>query len=143
MNSIEKIYLGQLAQGVEFDGENIYLSKHSWNCNWYWGFGYIGNKNLHFHVESLITHPAPCEASKLFSKTKISDSDWWIIRDLFKQAYALRNAAEIYRYGGYQKSLPGVTDVIKNSETAKLLNADLEKILNTTWEFLIQATEHK
>ena len=136
MAAKEKIYLGQLAYGPVHEGEKIWLEKHSWDCGWYWGFGYIGNRGLHFHIDSLIKAPAPCEASRLFSKTKISDNDWWIIRDLFKQAYALKTAAEVYRHGGHQKSLPGVTDVIQNAEVAKQLNSDLEKVLDKAWEFI-------
>ena len=26
------------------NNESIYLSPPSWDCNWYWGFGYLGKK---------------------------------------------------------------------------------------------------
>lgn len=137
----EVIYLGTLAPGQLFGGEKIWLEKHSWNCDWYWGFGYIGNRNLHFHINSLIKEPAPCEASSLFSETKISDDTWWIARDLFIQAYALKNAAEVYQYGGSQRPKKGVTDIIENPETAKQLNADLEKVLDKAWELIKESTQ--
>lgn len=50
-NSTDKIYLGTIT-----GYGSIYLSKHSWDCNWYWGFGYLGNNNLHFYIESLIEY---------------------------------------------------------------------------------------
>ena len=53
MNSIEKIYLGQLAQGVEFDGENIYLSKHLVNNEIKTNFSirlFILNNSLYFRL---------------------------------------------------------------------------------------------
>jgi hypothetical protein len=43
-----KIYLGK------YEGELVYLSKHSWKCDWYWGFGYVGNRNWHFHFSTFL-----------------------------------------------------------------------------------------
>ena len=35
------------------DGKSILLRRPSFECDWYWGFGYIGNKNLHTHLDCL------------------------------------------------------------------------------------------
>ena len=43
----EKIALGKV------DGNTIYLSSPSWDCGWYWGFGYLGNKDCHYHIDGL------------------------------------------------------------------------------------------
>jgi hypothetical protein len=139
-----KILLGTLKSdaGTEIaDGEVIYLSKHKWDCGWYWGFGYVGNVRSHFHFESLIKNTKT--ASELFDRTNIADKEWWVIRDLFVQAYALQKAAEVYRYGGHQTSLAGVTDIIKNPEIAKQLNADLEKVLDVLWDYVVKSTQTK
>ena len=60
-NYPEKIYIGTV------DGEKIYLSAPSWDCDWYWGFGYIetytNNNNpnkskdikSHQHAENFIS----------------------------------------------------------------------------------------
>ena len=37
------------------EGERVYLSKHSWDCGWYWGFGYVGNRDCHFHLSNAAT----------------------------------------------------------------------------------------
>jgi hypothetical protein len=135
-----KILLGRLQDnaGTFADGEQVFLEKHKWNCEWYWGFGYLGNSCCHFHFDSILKDSKT--ADELFKKTKhikrpFSNKDWWILRDLFKQAYALKRAAEIYQYGGHQTTLEDVTDILKNAEKAKQLNADLEIILNKSWEF--------
>ncbi len=36
------------------EGKRIYLSKPSWDCGWYWGVGYLGNKHCHYHLSSFI-----------------------------------------------------------------------------------------
>lgn len=136
---MNKIYLGKVQEDFNSDahvsGELIYISKHSWDCDWYWGFGYIGNKHLHTNISSLIKGES--DINKIFSSTKLTQNDWWIIRDLFKQAYALKPAAEIYRYGGHQKTVEGLTDIIKNSDMAAKINADLQIVLDTLWDYLL------
>ena len=46
-NKLQKIQLGTV------DNESIFLSPPSWDCGWYWGFGYLDNKNCHYHLSEL------------------------------------------------------------------------------------------
>ena len=127
---MDKIYLGNTTEYGR-----LYLSKHSWDCGWYWGFGYIGNSRLHMHIDSLIN--GEYDVNKIFDgSTGITQDQWWIIRDLFRQAYALKAAAEVYQYGGHQTTKPGMTDCIKNLEMAARINKDLEIVLDKVWDFL-------
>jgi len=127
----DKIYLGNTTQYGR-----LYLSKHSWDCGWYWGFGYIGNNSCHMHIDSLIG--AEYNIGNIFDKgTPITQDQWWIIRDLFTQAYTLQKAAEVYQYGGHQTTKPGITDCIKNLEMAALINKDLKIVLDKVWDFLL------
>lgn len=127
----DKIYLGNTTEYGR-----LYLSKHSWDCGWYWGFGYIGNTRLHMHIDSLIN--GEYDVNKIFDgSTGITQDQWWIIRDLFRQAYALKAAAEVYQYGGHQTTRPGITDCIKNLEMAALINKDLEIVLDKVWDFIV------
>ena len=143
---MNKIRLGKLKAnaGTFADGETIYLDKHSWDCGWYWGFGYVGNRNCHFHFDSLLyikdgKGSVKYCASDLFDDTNITDKEWWVIRDLFTQAYALRKAAEVYRYGGHQTTVVGTTDIIKDADMATRLNADLAKVLDLVWDYACKA----
>ena len=43
----------QLLGYTKYDHKPIYLDGFSWDCGWYWGFGYLGNKNCHYHVDGL------------------------------------------------------------------------------------------
>ncbi len=119
--------------GTHPDHGKLFLSKHSWDCNWYWAFGYIGNKNLHTHFDSTFLQSSDV-ASKIFTDTPYGDTEWWIVRDLFIQAYALKKAAEVYRIGGHQTTVAGLTDIIINVDMATRLNGDLECVLNTVWD---------
>lgn len=89
---IEKIKLGMV------NGESCFLSKHSWDCDWYWGFGYVGNRNHQYHIESLLGKET--DVDEIFSNPFLTQNAWWITRDLFIQAYALQRASQVYRYAG-------------------------------------------
>lgn len=145
----DKIYLGTI------DNEKIYLSKHSWDCNWYWGFGYLGNSRCQFHIESLIeyrymtdsclnfnkevTNQNFCNIDTFFTDTWLTQKDWWILRDLFIQAYALRNANEVYKHGGHQTAVLGITNIITSKTMQDSINKDLKKVLDVVWNYLLTA----
>lgn len=146
MTDFNKILLGKAKAdaGTCADGENIWLTKHKWDCGW--AFGYLGNKNCHFHFDSMLyikdgkgSFKYTATASDLFESTNITDSEWWVIRDLFVQAYVLKKAAEVYRYGGHQTTLTGVTDIIQNKERVAQINADIAKVLDTVWDVVCKA----
>lgn len=138
----EKILLGKVHNDFAKDviaGENIYLTAHSWDCGWYWGFGYIGNRELHTHFDSSFLG-AETNVKKIFSHTNITQDEWWILRDLFIQAYALKKCAEVYRHGGYQTTKKGITDIIVHCDMANKINADLKKVLDKIWEVVSETT---
>lgn len=150
MTEFNKILLGKAKAdaGTFTDGKNIWLEKHKWTCGWYWSFGHVGNKSNHksghFHFDSLLyikdgKGSFKYCASDLFESTNITDKEWWVIRDLFVQAYALRKAAEVYWYGGNQTTEVGVTDIIKSMKRAAQINADLAKVLDTVWDVACKA----
>ena len=122
--------------GTTEDYGRIYLRKHSWNQGWFWGFGYLANKNCHYHMKSYLDGEH-WEINKTFTTSPLTQENWYIILDLFKQAYALKEAAEIYQYGGHiSQRLKNVTDIITNQGHADLLNHDLKVLLDTTWDYI-------
>lgn len=120
-------------------GEPICLSKHSWDCEWYWGFGYLGNKNLHYHIDSYLDGKG-FNVSEVFMETYLTQNNWYYILDMFKQAYALRSAASLYRYGGHITSEAfRLQDT--NGEMAKKLNQDLSLILDDVWKYIVSLSD--
>ncbi len=130
-------YLGKTSENFKnCPNQSIYITKHSWDCDWYWGFGYIGNGGMHTHFDGVFLNNAPTDVKEIFKSTKITQELWWILRDLFIQAYALKECAAVYHYGGHQTSKEGITDIIKNQEMEKTINKDLETVLNKIWEVI-------
>ena len=139
---VNKIYLGKIKNDFNPEdkyscvrGESLYIEKHKWDCGWYWGFGYIGNRNLHTHMDSTFLNGIT-GIEEIFEESTFTQKEWWVIRDLFIQAYALKKCSEVYRNGGHQTTEKGTTDLIKSSTMEKKINADLEKVLNKVWEFM-------
>ena len=141
----EKLYLGKVREDSrvgdlkdmgDLEGERLWITKHSFDCGWYWGFGYIGNRNRHTHFDHGFLGGAPCTASTIFEEPQFTDNEWWVIRDLMIQAYALKAAAAVYRHGGHQTTREGITDVIRSRQWADCTNNDLEKVLDTVWQFM-------
>ena len=130
----EKIKLG------EVDGENIYLTAPSWDCGWYWGFGYLGNKNCHYHINGLDRDKNLFDAIKKHfgDSLIIKDEDkLWQFCELVATAYALKKTAEVLERGGSHYTSNPCEDIIKNKqETDRINNEVLPAIFDAIYEII-------
>jgi hypothetical protein len=139
------IYLiGQDEQGI-----NYWLEAPSWDCGWYWGFGYIetytNNEcpehsrdiDSHSHWSGLIgvqTHydwEKKCEVkdeyihhvnqNKMFAQTVLTDKESWELSDLMKRWEAMKEMAEILHSGTGHLTSSGKHKT-KNDEFLKWIN---------------------
>lgn len=132
-NYKEKIYLGTV------DNEKIYLSAPSWDCNWYWGFGYLGNRNCHYHVEGLKNiekynfeaKAFTCERVNMFDGFKKhfddsfivkDDKDVWTLAELFESFYTLKEYANFCHTGGSHMSTNPCKEILKNEVEERRIN---------------------
>ena len=130
------------------DNENIYLTAPSWDCGWYWGFGYLGNKNRHSHVDGLTKE----HNSNMFDSFKkefgntliVRDSQLWTLCELFGTFYSLKQASEILGRGGsnYTKN-PCKDIIINNDEVERINNIVLPQIFEEIYKILIPAQENQ
>lgn len=104
--------------------ENIYLDAPSWNCGWYWGFGYLGNRNCHYHFDGLNKnkdlHGAIIE--HFGSSLQIRTSDVWVFAELIKTFYNLKNTAELLGSGSSHLTSNPCKDLIINKDEVKRIN---------------------
>lgn len=138
----KKIYL----LGADKDGVKYWLEAPSWDCGWYWGFGYVetytNNKNpnkardinSHQHFYSLFLNSNVCafDAFKeFFKETTLSKDEIWILLDYMKSFYALRETAETLGTGYSHMTERAKIEEVKNVEMTKEIN---EKILPAIFE---------
>lgn len=120
------------------NNEPIYLSPPSWDCNWYWGFGYIGNKNCHYHIDGLTKIETYNQDAKAFTTKsvnlydgfiehfgntlKVRSSDLWTLVELFSTFYKLKEIAEVLGRGGSHYTNNPCKDLIINKEEVNRIN---------------------
>ena len=130
------------------DGEKIYLSAPSWDCGWYWGFGYLGNRNCHYHVDGLNAK----ENINLFDAFKkhfgsslvVRDSQLWTLCELFKTFYALKETAEVLGRGGSHFTTNPCSELIINKDEVTRINTIvLPAIFEEIYKILIPAQDNE
>lgn len=145
-NLLKSNYPAKLFIG-ENDGEKIYLSAPSWDCGWYWGFGYLGNKNCHYHVDGLNAK----ENINLFDAFKkhfgsslvVRDSQLWVLCELFKTFYTLKEAAEVLGRGGSHFTTNPCSELIINKDEVTRINTIvLPAIFDEIYKILIPAQDN-
>lgn len=126
-------WTGKFLMG-KVDGESIYLSAPKWDCGWYWGFGYLGNKNCHYHLDGLSkTHNANLYDAlyKEFGDTLTigSRDDVWnqnsklyTFCELVLTAYTLKETAEVLGRGGSHMTTNPLAALIKNEAEVTRIN---------------------
>jgi hypothetical protein len=121
----DKILLGKDKQ----TGENIYLSKPTWDCGWYWSFGYLGNKNCHYHLNGYANGRNINMYDALIADYDLNETikaNLWVFCEVVKTIYSLKEAAEVLGRGGSHYTTNPFQALIKDVEYTKHLN---EKVL--------------
>lgn len=117
-----KIYLGRNQHN-----QTIYLSPPSWNCNWYWGFGYLGNSATHYHLSSLATDCNLFDGIKreFPNFNKLDDATLWTFCELVQTAYTLKQTAEVLGRGGSNYTANPLKDLIRDPDYVAKINRAL------------------
>ena len=141
----KKVYL----LGAGKDGTKYWLEAPSWDCGWYWGFGYVETYtrnddparsrdiSSHGHWSGFVgqQHEYDFKLSKevktkwvshinecpTLAQTVLSDGESWIISDLMRRFYALKETAEILHSGTAHLTSRG-DHKTKNDEFLKWIN---------------------
>lgn len=132
--------------GRDSDGTNYWLEAGSWDCGWYWGFGYVetytrnndpvGSKDIqsHQHIDSSFLGEGNAKDggychnlfdSKLLASPVFTEDEGWKLSELFNSFYLLNKTADFFYTGG-----SGVTGILsiqkmKNKRIYELINKKL------------------
>lgn len=127
-------FLGSDAAGV-----NYWLERASWDCGWYWGFGYVetytnnanpaGSRDVasHQHFDGLFLKNAGYVDGfrALLPGTPLSDAEIWQLLELMKTFYILREYADTLERGGAHITSNPAANVIKSPEERERINAEV------------------
>lgn len=124
--------------GMDADGTYYWLQAATWDCDWYWGGGYVecftNNKNpaaakditYHSHFDSLIFNDPRKNCldtiKQLFVETPFTDDELFKILELMKSFYTARAYSDMIHMGGSHFTANPAKDVIRNDEEYKRIN---------------------
>ena len=114
-----KRYFGKL----KATGERIYITAPSWDCGWYWSFGYLGNVHCHYHLDGVAKGRSLHDA--LLADYELAPwvhDNIWAFCELAKTAYALKQTAEVLGRGGSHYTTNPCAEVIKNPDEVTRIN---------------------
>lgn len=123
--------------GKDAEGTKYWLEEPSWDCGWYWGFGYIENYqnnrepekardiSLHTHFDRLFLNGPECSRDmfkKLLVETPLSDDEIWELVDYMRTFYTLKDTAELFKHGYSWQTSKAKIDQLQNEEQYDLVN---------------------
>jgi len=123
INGKSKVLLGTRKS----DGVKIWLTKPSWDCDWYWSFGYLGNKDEHYHLSgyadgrNIHIRDALLEDYNL-SKSLKDDDNLWLFCELMLTAYTLNESVAVIGRGGSHCTRNHLSELIKNEDEVTRIN---------------------
>lgn len=112
------------------NGERIYLSRPSFDCDWYWGFGYIGNSRCHYHLDGISKYQNINFRDALLAHFGDSfiikdDKAVWQFAEIVLTIYALKQAAELFHLGGSHMTTNPAGDTLKKKDWENEINNEL------------------
>lgn len=133
INKFGKHYL----LGINHVGGYVYLEEPSWDCGWYWGFGYLHTYtnntqpersrdiSSHIHFDSLFLNGPECPREmfkKYFKSTVLTENEIWELCDYMKTFYTLKSVAELFKNGYSHQTERAKLESLKSEEQRDLIN---------------------
>ena len=109
------------------DGRGVMLRRPSFDCDWYWGFGYLGNSQCHYHLDGLASMEwknKDIQGKNLFDQMKIhfgeslvlNDKSLWKFCEIVTTIYTLCKTAEVFNRGGSHFTTNPDAELLKHPE---------------------------
>jgi len=142
----------ELQIGLDENGEGVYLKKHEWACDWYWSMGHLEVGDSMFSMNSVIPNRSgegylvfELIPGETYEVELVDGLDGYVLMELFEQAFNLEKVYEMYYRGtanikGYMDDMGvySIRDADENKDIAREIEADLSKVLDDVWEYVIE-----
>ena len=135
------------------DNASIYITKPSFDCQWYWSFGYLGNSKEHYHLSSyqekehffkladnttkLITERRNINMyDALLNDYELSEkiaANLWGFCEQVSTIYSLKEVSEIAHRGGSHYTTHPLKTVLKGFDSAQINSVLLPQLLQRFW----------
>ncbi len=125
--------------GEDSNGIYYWLEAPKWDCDWYWGFGYIKTYTINKkpqHSRDINSHQHATDfksewftewngSKPILKKQTFTEEEGWELSELFMQFYHLQNQAEFWGRG----KMHCANTTIKSWEDKKLAKKINEKMI--------------
>lgn len=134
------------------DGYTYYLESFHFDCEWYWGGGYVvtfTNKNrpekskdfeMFTHFDTLFFNKSRAsyiEYPEFFKKSTVSDKEMWEFLELMQSFYTARKYSDMICRGGSSYTSNPNSDIIKSDVEYKRINDEvIPAIINSVYKLL-------
>lgn len=138
--------------GKDNGGTLYWLEAGSWDCKWYWGFGYVetytNNNSLsrsrdissHQHFDSLFFNKnkdGHTAFKEFFAETPFTDSEIWKLLELMKAFYTAREYSDmIYRGGAHYTSNPAKEVIQDETEYERINKKMIPSIMEEVYKIM-------
>ena len=143
--------------GCDVNATKYYLNAFSFDCDWYYGGGYITtftNNNKpqlsrdiasYQHFDSMFINGKGCihdNFKNFFVKTTLSDKEIWTFTELMKSFYIARQYSDMLYIGGaHQTTNPCKETIQSNEEYNRINNIVIPAIIKEIYNILTPNTE--
>jgi len=122
------------------DWKKVYLSAPSWDCGWYWGFGYLWNKDCHYHLDWLTKIQTYNSEKQVFEYEFLNLKDWivkhftdlqikegsiWTFTELMNTAYKLKEVVWILAKWSSNYTDNPLWELIRNNDESVRINEEV------------------
>ena len=123
--------------GADKEGTYYWLEEATWDCGWYWGFGYVetytNNKRpdisrdiiSHQHFDGLFFNgDKMCKDmfDDFFTETPLNDSEKLELLELMKTIYNLKEYSDVIYHGGSYITSNPLKELVKNPREYERIN---------------------
>lgn len=147
----------KLGTSSHFNGD-VFIVRPTWDCGWYWGFGYLerwdarkGDIDFHTHINVEFSENGESHRCNWYEGMKhlldkgdvfVDDHDRWKFLEIVKTIYNLKMTAEVFGRGGSHYGNNPLSDEIKNHDEVRRINEDLiPKLIDEMYKVLYVVTD--
>lgn len=117
-----RTYPEKVSLGINRDGQEVFMKKPEWSCEWYWSFGQIKSKDTHTQLRWLGDSCLYNNINDYFSQFNLSGKQLWTFCELVESIYTLKKTAELFHRGG--------SHITTNPLREQLINKDWTNHIN-------------
>ena len=147
----------KLGTSSHFDGD-VFIVRPTWECGWYWGFGYLerwngreGDIDFHSHIDHEFGTNKDGRRVNWYEGMQdlldqgdvfVDDHDRWKFLEIVKTIYNLKMTAEVLGRGGSHYASNPLADEIKHhNEVRRINNYLIPKLIDEMYNTLYIVTD--